>query len=291
MAIWQRNKWWFFLVVLIGALALGSWTWMKHRDTSGIRIGEVVKGDMIQRVTIAGNVIPDRRTIITAPYAGYIKQIFVKVGQNVKRGDPLVSVVQSLTTPDTVFPLRAPYDGTVVQLLKSEGEFVTSNDAKDYIMRIDDLQRLFVQAKAPEFDMVKIKIGQEAVVKSTSILNRSYKGQIRELSLAALEKDRWSNSQLVEYPLRIEIMDADAQLKPGMSVLVDVIALKKEGVLLLDHEFIAQDGSGYFVTMASGDRRVIKTGVRNEQAFEVIEGLRAGDRVRQIDFMSLIEAK
>lgn len=291
MVNWHRSKLWSVLAFVLVGGVFGARAWRQSQADTGVRIGEVQRGDLIQRVTIAGNVVPDRRTIITAPYAGYVKRIFVKVGEKVKRGDPLVSIAQSLTTPESVFPLRAPYDGTVVQVLKSEGEFVSINDAKEYIMRIDDLHRLFVQAKAPEFDMVKIKLGQTAVVRSTSILNRSYSGVIREVSLAALEKDRWSNSQLVEYPLRIEITDADAQLKPGMSVLIDVIALKKEKVLLLDQEFVMQEGEKYFVTLADGQKREIKTGARNEQSFEILDGLKAGDRIRQIDFMSLIEAK
>jgi multidrug efflux pump subunit AcrA (membrane-fusion protein) len=282
------------IAIAVGLIALaagGYWRFNGKGDPEGVRIGEVTQGTFIQRVTLAGNVSPQRRTIITAPYAGYIKEIYVKNGQKVRRGEPLVSVVQSLASPEAVFPMRAPYDGTVVQILKSEGEFVPANDMNNYIMRIDDMSRLFVIGKAPEFDMVKVKVGQEAVVKPTSVLDRQYKGMIREVSIASLEKDRWANNQNVEYPIRVEIMDADAELKPGMSTLMDVIALKKENVLLLDQEFVNEENGNFFATLANGEKRPIKVGHRNDQSFEVIEGLKAGDRVRQVDFLNLVKQK
>ncbi|HVK61239.1 MAG TPA: biotin/lipoyl-containing protein, partial [Bdellovibrionales bacterium] len=104
------------------------------------RVGTVAKGEVAQRVTIAGNVIPERRTIIIAPYEGYIQKLFVKVGDKVKAGDPIVMVAVSLTTPERIFPVRAPYAGTVVQVPKFEGEFVKTDPAQ-FIARIDDLSR------------------------------------------------------------------------------------------------------------------------------------------------------
>ena len=63
-----------------------------------IRLETVRKTDFIQKVTVPGTIIPFRQTIITAPYTGYVKKIYVKVGQKVNAGDPLVSVVESLQT-------------------------------------------------------------------------------------------------------------------------------------------------------------------------------------------------
>ncbi len=49
--------------------------------------GTVVREDLIQRVTIAGEIAPLRKTIITAPYNGYVKKLFVKVGDVVIQED------------------------------------------------------------------------------------------------------------------------------------------------------------------------------------------------------------
>lgn len=249
--------------------------------------GIVTKQDFKQRVTIAGTVTPLRKTIITAPYNGYVKKLFVKVGDTVKQGDPLVSVVQSLQSGDNSFPLRSPLNGTVVQVEKSEGEFVKEGDAKEFILRIDDSSKLYVIANAPEIDRVKVKAGQEAIIKASAILSRKYKGIIRELSLAAREKEQWGRSQVVEFPIRIELSDNDEMLKSGMSVVIDVITAKKENVLTLRHEFIRRDNEKYYVILSSGTRKDIEVGIQNEEGFEILSGLSEGEKIKQIDFADL----
>lgn len=247
----------------------------------------VKRQDLVLRVTVAGTVSPRKRTIITAPYSGYVKKLYVKVGDIVKQNDPLVSVVQSLQSGEDAFPLRSPLNGQVVQVPKSEGEFVKATDTTDFILRIDDTSALFVNANAPEIDRVKLRIGQEAVIKASAILGRTYKGVIRELSLAAREKEQWSRSQVVDFPIRVEILDKDEVIQPGMTVLMDMITSKKENVLTLRHEFIRRQDGNYYVILQSGERRDIEVGLQNEEAFEIISGLKEGERVKQVDFADM----
>ncbi|MGZ3656907.1 MAG: efflux RND transporter periplasmic adaptor subunit [Bdellovibrionota bacterium] len=167
-------------VLVVAVIFLG--TIGKPRNAA--KLGTVVRQDLVQKVTIAGTVISRRRTVVAAPYNGYVRQLFVKVGDKVKPGQPLVSVAQSLQSSEPVFPLRAPYAGTVMHVNKHEGEYVKEGDSVDYILRIDDLEQLFVQANAPEMDWAKLKTGLEATMKASAITSRSYKGRIAELTLA-----------------------------------------------------------------------------------------------------------
>jgi multidrug efflux pump subunit AcrA (membrane-fusion protein) len=251
-------------------------------------LGEVTRGDLIQRVTVAGTVVPRRKTIITPPYNGYVSKIYVKVGDRVKMGDPLVSVAQSLLTPnEKIYPLRSPIEGTVVQILKAEGEYVEMG-ATNAMVRVDDLDHLLVEAKSPENEIEKLKTGQEAVIKTQAVLPRSYKGRITRVSLAALDQgNSWEKSR-AEFPVQLDVLDADASLKPGMSVILDIVAKKLDQVLLLRHEFIQRVGEAYQVTTASGAVKPIQVGERNEDAFEVKSGIAEGTKVRQIDFLEAV---
>ena len=250
-------------------------------------LGEAKIQDLVQRVTIAGTVSPSRKSIITAPYNGYVKKLFVKVGDVVKQGDPLVAVAQSLQSGDGNFPLRSPFNGTVVQVERSEGEFVRENDSKEFILRIDDTDKLFVLANTSEIDRVKIKEGQEAVIRISAVPDKNFKGVIRELSLAARDKDQWSRSQVSDFPVKIEIIDKDEIIKPGMSAVMDVITAKKEKVLMLRHEYIRREGEKYFVMTASNKRKDITVGLQNEEGFEVLSGISAGEKIKQIDFTEI----
>ncbi len=273
-----------FLVLLI---CLGFFLFRSRPQTSKGRLGEVIRQDVLQKVTIAGSITPQKKTLITAPYNSYVKKLYVKVGDSVKVGDPLVSVVQSLQSEDNSFPLRSPLQGTVVQIEKSEGEFARSGDPKDYILRIDDASKFFILATAPEIDRVKVKAGQSAIIKVSAIADRKYKGVLRDLSLAAREKDQWARSQVVEFPVRVEVLDPDERMKSGMSVLVDIITAKREKVLTLRHEFLFREADKYFVLTDSGQRKDIEVGIQNEEGFEVIKGLSEGEKVRQVDFSEL----
>ena len=259
----------------------------KSNSKNKTDIGVVSKQDLIQRVTIAGGVTPNKKAIITAPYNGYVKKLFVKIGDSVKQGDPLVSVTPSLQSNDNPFPLRAPFSGTVVQIEKSEGEFIKEGDIKDFILRIDDTSKMFILANSPEIDRVKVKLNQEAVIKASAIINKQYKGVIRELSLASRNKDEWSRSQIVEFPIKIEITDPDELIKSGMSAVIDIITAKKENVLMLRHEFIRRDDQNYYVVLETGKRKDIQVGLQNEEGFEVVSGLAEGEKIKQVDFSDL----
>ncbi len=275
-------------VVLV--LAGGLYYFMREKTPDPKdRLGLTVREKIVQRVTLAGNIEPNRMSALNAPYEGYIQKLYVKLGQKVKKGEPLVSIVQSLNAGDESFPIRAPFDGTVVQLLKTEGQFVKPGDVKDYIMRIDDLSRLFIHANAPEIDMVKVRKNQKTDIKASAILNRTYEGVVREISLAATAREQWGSRAQIEYLIKMEILNFDEALKPGMSCLIDIVTNEKDGVIALAHEFIHLDGDNPFVVLEDGSKVPIKLGIQNEAVSEVLEGVKEGTKVRQVDFMQVPE--
>lgn len=251
--------------------------------------GIVRRSDLVQKVTVAGHILPNRRTSITPPYNAYIKRIHVKMGDKVKAGMPIVSLVQSLhDVAEQNFPLRAPIDGTVVQIPRSEGEYVEMGKDLNTIVRIDDLSKLFINAEIPEADIRKIRLNQEVIVRANGVFSRSYQGKIVEIAIAAKEKERWGRTgDKVDFEIKLEILDADEQIQPGMSAIIDVITTKKTNILVLDHEFISKSKETYFVHTLDSKRKEVKVGVQNEESYEIIEGLNEGEKIKAVDYLSL----
>ncbi|MBS1983455.1 MAG: efflux RND transporter periplasmic adaptor subunit [Bdellovibrionales bacterium] len=253
--------------------------------------GIVTKGDLLQRVTVSGRIMPTRKSIVSAPYAGYVQKLYVKVGDAVKEGDPIVSVRPELRSVDgNIYPLRSPLTGVITQILRLEGEAVEATGSDKGLVRIDDTSRLMIQANVPEIDIIKMREGQEGVIKASAILDRSYKGLIRTLSRSAKqETNRWDSGG-VEFPVLIEITDKDEALKPGMSVVVDIIAQKVTGVLMAPLQCIEKEKDGFAVTLDTGEKRKIEIGLQNDESAEIKSGLKEGDRLKQVDFLAISNA-
>lgn len=275
ITIWIRRNILAALIVLLPLSACFS------AEDGAEKTREVERRDIAQRVTLSGIVTPVRKTEIYAPYDGYVDEIFVAVGQKVEKGARLVRVNQSLVDSSRAFPLRAPFAGTIVRIPNKEGSYVVKHAEDSMLVRIDDLSALYVDANVPERDLVNLKAGQEVVIRAMALPDRRYKGRIIEVSMAP--KQAQGGRDVIEYPVRAEILDQDERIKPGMSVIGDVITSKKEGVLALPHEYIHQKNDRTYVRLASGGEKDVRTGIKNEMFSEVL-GLDEGTKVRQIDF-------
>jgi multidrug efflux pump subunit AcrA (membrane-fusion protein) len=255
----------------------------------GSLVGRVAKSDLIQRVTIAGVIAPARTTNIAPPYSGYVKKLYVNVGDKVKVGTPIVSVSQTLTGTEPVFPMQSPLEGIVVQVNRTEGDYVREN-YNEFILRIDDPSKYIVKADTPEIDRIKVKVGQKAVIKVNAIIGKTYEGTIHTIARAPTVRDSW-RSTTVDYATVVELENPDELIHSGMTTLVDVIVAKREKVLTLRHEFVQKDAKGFFVIRANDERQSITVGLQNEEAFEITSGLNEGDEVKPVDFGSLAEAR
>ncbi len=290
MNMWPNSKIWG--VILISALGVaaahGAYT-NRSPDDPGLTTAQ--KRDIESKVTTAGTIIPNRRTLFTPPYNGYVKKLHVKLGDQVKEGSPVVTVAQTLRGSfDEANPLRAPFTGTVTQVLRSEGEWVEAN-LQSAMVRMDDTTRLFLTCDVAETDVLRIKVGSRAKVKVNAIIDHAYEAVVREISLAAKDRrEGWSrNGDRVEFEVRMEIIDRDDQLRPGLSALIDIITESRKNVLSIPHEFLMKEGDKYLVTLSSGQKRDVKVGLKGDLWVEILSGLTDQEKVRMVDFYSMKE--
>lgn len=274
----------FFIIVGTGLLA-----WHYFYQTSSVvykRYLTVIPSTFTQEVTIPGTVAPIRQTLITASYSGYIKKLYVKIGQVVKKGDPIVSIVESLQTDEKVYPMRAPYDGTVVTINNTEGEFVRAGDTANPIAEIDDLSRFYIIASISELDLPKLKLGQKAEIKIMPITSKTYQGVVNSIAMAPKIQSGNYTYSYTGYPIKIEILDQDNQLKPGMSSVAKIITNKQKAILAVPHEFILKSGSKNYVITKDGKHIPVVVGAQTNDKIHIKEGIAPHTVIQQINYFS-----
>lgn len=210
-----------FIKIAAGALVVALLIFVLSRRGSStategaMDLGVVKRQDLIERVTISGQIWPKHRLDIKPPFNGYIAKLYVKIGDTLKRGNPIVTFSPSLSANEVNFPVRAGFEGVVTQVLKGEGEYVTEQgDQNLLVARFEDLSDIYVLASVPELDIAKIKIGQDALVRVSSLVGETFEGKVTEISLSARDKDRYG-SQATEFQIRWRLRVMTSGSCPG----------------------------------------------------------------------------
>lgn len=77
--------------------------------------------------------------------------------------------------------VRAPFDGTVLNIFARAGEMVSPSMEGPLIM-FGDLSTIQVRAEVEERDVAKVRIGQKAVVKADAFPDQEFEGVVTEIS-------------------------------------------------------------------------------------------------------------
>lgn len=279
-----RNKTDFSRILAVVLIILVSGCTKSNQMRLGLAPEPISKRDLFQRVTMSGKVESSRQQMVLAPYDGNIKKIYVGIGDKVKVGDPLVSI-ESNASLGSNFPLRANFAGTVTQIGVREGEYVKQKDESKVLVRLDDLSQLFIEAKVSEADYPKLKIKQVADISIQALPNLKLKGAVIGISLAPESgSGSWRRgNDAVEYPVDLKIIDASAELRPGMSAIIDAITGEKKDALSISHEYVQRNGRDFIVQTVDGKTIKVEIGLQTDQYLEVLN-VPEGTMIKPIDF-------
>lgn len=166
----------------------------------------------------------------------------------------------------------APFDGVAGIRNVSVGEYV--REGAD-LVNIEDIHVLKVDFRLPERHFAQIKVGQTVEVVADALPGARYAGAIEAINPRIDAGGR-------SLEVRARLANTDGRLRPGMFARVRVIVGERAGALLVPEEAIVPLGDDFFVyTVADGkaSRVRVKLGVRRESRVELLEGVKAGDRV------------
>ncbi|HEX8441708.1 efflux RND transporter periplasmic adaptor subunit [Archangium sp.] len=178
-----------------------------------------------------------------------------------RRGEPIENL-----------PFLAPASGYVLEKTVVEGAAVRAGDR---LYRIAPLDKVWVEADVYEADLPRVKVGQEVEVTLPYLPGKTFKGRVGYLYPTLQASTRTGR-------LRVELRNPALELKPDMYAEVK---LKVEGGarLQVPESAVLYTGPRRLVFVDLGEGRMapreVKLGVHAGEAYEVLEGLKAGEVV------------
>jgi HlyD family secretion protein len=171
--------------------------------------------------------------------------------------------------------LTAPFAGTVAETYSMSGDQVSPGTLG---FRVDDVSRLLVDVQVTEVDINSIQVGQPVTVMFDAILGAEYNGKVVDVAQAG---EIAGGS--VSFTVTVELTDADAQVKPGMTAAVTVTVKELADVLLVQNRAVRLvEGQRVVYVLRNGivEQIAITLGASSDSSSEVVAGdLKEGDLV------------
>lgn len=210
--------------------------------------------------------------------------------------------------------IYAPMSGTISKLDVELGERVvgTQQMAGTEILRVANLNNMEVEVDVNENDIVKVQIGDSAIVEVDAYLKKEFMGLVTEIANSA--DGVLTADQVTNFKVKVRILEESykdliedkpesySPFRPGMTATVDIITDKRESTLGIPisavviktdttckksykkkEETESTEKEKYeCVFVKVGDEaklRVIETGIQDDTNIEVISGLEENDEI------------
>ncbi len=177
--------------------------------------------------------------------------------------------------------LYAPFDGTIAKIVGEVGEYSTPSPpgvpTPPAIDLIDD-SCLYVKAPMDEVDAPKIQAGQLVRISLDAMPKKSFPGKVKRVApyVSAVEKQ----ARTVDIEATFDNPEEPGKLLVGYSADIEVILAVRDNVVRVPTSALLEGGR---VLVAGSDdkleERKVKTGLSNWEYTEVLEGLKAGEKV------------
>jgi HlyD family secretion protein len=210
--------------------------------------------------------------------------------------------------------IYAPMTGTVSMLLVELGERVvgTSMMTGTEMMRVADLSRMEAQVEVNENDIVRVNLGDTALIEVDAYLDQKFKGIVTEIANSA-KTTGVSADQVTNFDVKILVLPSSYKnlvdagdnnpFRPGMSATVDIQTESKKDIITVPIQSVTTrtDTTKTSVTVADEDIRTIvfitdgqyalakdvKTGIQDNNYIEILSGISDSARVISAPFSAI----
>jgi HlyD family secretion protein len=222
--------------------------------------------------------------------------------------------------------IYAPMAGRVTRLNVEGGETAimgTLNKDAATLLTISDMSVLETKVKVDETDVARIQIGDSALVQIDAFPDTTFIGRVTKISNSSVKSataTQASGDQAVDYEVTIQLLNVPHETRPDFSATakivtdsrrnvlsIPIIALtvrENEGVQAGDtaiglgkpkpkKEVGKKDVEGVFVVNTDNkvSFRPVRRGITGEKHFEVLAGLKEGEKIVAGTYQAIRELK
>lgn len=226
--------------------------------------------------------------------------------------------------------LIAPMSGKVTRLNAEIGATAvpgTFNKESATLLTISDMSLLETKVKVDETDVSRISLGDSAIIQIDAFPDTTFIGRVSQISNSSIRTGGISATgtaadMAIDYEVTIQLVNAPPTTRPDFSATAKIITDERKNVLSIpiialtvrekDNDKAQADSP--LVTLAKappakqvGQRdtegvfvigkdnkvafRAVKVGIAGEKYFEVLSGLKAGDRIVGGTYQAIRELK
>ena len=243
---------------------------------------------------------------------------------NIAQSEASLRDAQSLLAKTTIF---APMSGRVTRLNVQEGETAimgTLNKDAATLLTISDMSLLETKVKVDETDVSRISIGDSTVVQIDAFPDTTFVGRVSEISNSSIKGASSATGnpadQAIDYEVTIQLLNAPPTTRPDFSATAKIITDTRKNVLSIpiialtvrEDSLAKRDSGAVTLAKTTSDKQVgkrdvegvfvvgkdnkvtfkpVKVGIAGEKYFEVVDGLKEGDRIVGGTYQAIRELK
>ena len=181
--------------------------------------------------------------------------------------------------------IRAPIRGTVLSRDVEIGSPVSSilnlGANATLVMTLGDIAQVFVRGKVDEADIGRVRLGQPARIRVETFKDKTFNGRVTQISPMGVEKDNVTN-----FEVRVSIDNPGKELKANMTANAEIVLEEHHDSLIVPEAAITYDAQkrAFVDVPATGSKTgrktiPVKVGVGNGTKIQILDGLKAGDKV------------
>lgn len=164
------------------------------------------------------------------------------------------------------FTIKSEMNGRLYSLNKEKGEMVNNQSP---IAIIGDDSQFYIELQVDEYDISKIKIGQQVFLTMDSYKGEVFEAIIRKVFPIMNEKSK-------SFKVEASFTKLPNNLYPNLSAEANIVITKKEKALTIPRNYIME---GDYVLLSNNEKRKVIVGLKDYEKAEIISGITEKDEL------------